>query len=209
MKRILLLCLLAICLFGFQGHQYCFFQGSFGTCTSLTSNSTNDTTQSICRYTGQEYYGFVFDDSSSGTICQVDVYIYDMQGTASANDYYVEIWLLDGSDNLSSLVTNGRSDKVDGAAWSAESVTFTFSTNPTYDCTGGNQYGILIKSIDDDDAASTAGEFDGTNYPRVRYNNAANSMTHCESLAYWDSGDSAADSLDATDMPYMEVHTIQ
>lgn len=177
------------------------------TCQSYTANTTADTTEAIFRYATEEYYGIIFDDGSSGSICGLDLYIWDMLGTPANLDLYAEVWLLDGSDGLDTLIQ--RSDKVDGSAWSQELVSFTFSTPAAYDCSGTNQYGLVFKAVANDAAASTAGAVSATDYARTRYDASENTMTHNVARAKWNSSTDAIDTKQTAMMPYMTVRTMQ
>jgi hypothetical protein len=178
------------------------------TCQVYTANSTSDTTFEIFYYNTAEYYGMIFDDASAGSICGLDLYIHNMSGTPANLGLYAEVWLLGASDALSSLVTNGRSSKVDGAAWSAQLVSFTFPTPPAYDCTGTNQYGLLFKAVANADAAATAGKWSTTDYARTRRNTASNTMNHCVAIAQW-SASGSLNNKNTGRMPYMTVRTMQ
>jgi hypothetical protein len=130
-------------------------------------------------------------------------------GDQTVNDYYVEVWLLDGSSDFNSLVTNGRSAKVDGSgSWDYSSVSFVFASDVVYDCSGTNQYAIVIKAIDDGDSADTAGEVDGTNYTGMGFNDEGDTMNYCEGLAHWD-GSGTLQAVDAEDDPKITVYTKQ
>lgn len=161
------------------------------------------------RYSGNEYMGIVFDDGATGDICEVSWWIGNTGGNPALNDFYCEIFLLSGSDfTPASPITNGRSDKVDGAYWTGQMVTFTFSTPPTYDCTGANQYAIVLKSIDSGDAATTVGEVDGTNYVSIGGDNEADSMTGNEGWTKWNSSGTGT-TVDADDDPIVLIRTMQ
>ena len=175
---------------------------------SKTDTVNRDLWDPVARYTGAEYRGMVFDDAATGTLCQVDFWFGNSGGTPANNDYYAELWLLDGGLALASLVSDGRSAKVDGSSWSGAWQSFTFSTPPTYDCTGTNKYAILVKAIDNDDAAATAGEFDGTNYTSLGTDDDDNTMTGCEGVATW-SAAGALNSIEAPDDPFMVIYTMQ
>ena len=177
------------------------------TCQSYTANSSADTTEAIFRYATEEYYGMIFDDGSSGQICGLDLFVWDMPGTPADLDLYAEVWLLGASDVLSSLVQ--RSSKVDGAAWSQQLVEFTFPTPANYDCTGSNQYGLLFKAVSNDDPADTAGKVSATNYSRTRHYAAGNTMNHCVALAKWNKTTMAITTKQTGRMPYMTVRTMQ
>lgn len=177
------------------------------TCTVLSANSAYTATVEFLRYNAQQYHGIIWDDGSSGSICSVKQSFFSTTGDLTGKDFYAEVWLLGASSVLSSLIA--RSDKVDGQNWSAAVVTFTFSTPAAYDCTGSNQYGILIKAIANDAAASSAGTYDGTNYPVMRYSNGTNTMTGNVAKAIWTATTNVLQSSDATDMPIFEVWTMQ
>lgn len=177
------------------------------TCTSLSANSSYTATVEFLRYNAQQYHGIIWDDGASGSICTVKQSVYSVTGDLTGKDFYSEVWLLGASSELVTLI--GRSDKVDGANWSNALVAFTFSTPAAYDCTGSNQYGILVKAIADGAAASTAGVYDGTNYPVMRYSNGTNNMTGNVARAIWTAGTGALQNSDATDMPIFEVWTMQ
>ena len=176
------------------------------TCQSYTANSTVNTTMELFRYNASEYFGMIFDDASSGFICGLDLFVWDMLGTPANLDLYAEVWLLGASDVLSSLV--GRSGKVDGAAWSQQLVPFTFAAPLAYDCTGTNQYGLLFKAVSNGDSADTAGKYSTTHYGRTRHN-TTNTMTHNVALAVWASATKAATNKWTARMPYMTVRTMQ
>jgi len=92
----------------------------------------------------------------SRDVCQVDVYIHTTAGDPTLNDYYVSIWTVGASNVLGTKL--GTSAKVDGAAWSTEYVTFTFSTPVTV--TGD----FIVAIWMDNDGNTTDYEYDGTNY---------------------------------------------
>lgn len=177
------------------------------TCTLLSSNTSSDTTFEIHRYNNQQNYGLIWDDGSSGSICAIKFYIYDVTGDVTGLDYYAEVWLLDGDSLQDSII--GRSAKVDGAAWSDELVAFTFSTPADYDCTGANQYALVMKAIANDAAATTTGTYSDTNYPRTRYSNGVNTMTGNVSRATWNGAGSYIGVNDSSDMIRVEVWTMQ
>jgi hypothetical protein len=180
------------------------------TCQLLTSNASYTSAWSIHRYNTQEYPGFIFDDGSAGSICNVKWSLGGVEGDTSGLDYYCEVWLLDGSNNLTGASPVGRSDKVDGTTgWTYALVEFPFTTSAPYDCTGANKYGILLKAIADGAAADAAGTYSGTNYPKLRFNNGTNSLTHNDALATWTAATKALQSSDASDAPVVEVHTLQ
>lgn len=129
-------------------------------------------------------------------------------GDLALLDYYAEVWLLDGSDGLDTLI--GRSAKVDGVdSWADELVEFTFSTPAAYNCTGTNQYGVIVKALDNNDAATTAGKSSATNFAETRYHNSSNTMTHCVAKAEWDSSDNSITAKETSQMPYMSIGTMQ
>jgi len=94
----------------------------------ITKDDNRDGWKSISRFAGENYNGIVFDDASSGDICRIDWYFGLTGGDPTANDYYVEIWLLDGALDFDTL--QGRSAKVDGSGWGGAMVTFTFPYRP-------------------------------------------------------------------------------
>lgn len=182
------------------------------TCTAYVSNSTTSSIKAFHRYNSQQYEGIIFDDGSTGSICAVKFSFYDDvadgENTISAFDYYAEVWLLGAGSALDTLIQ--RSAKVDGnPSWADAMVEFSFSTPADYDCSGSNQYGVLIKSVANDAAASTAGVYSGTVYPRTLYSNGTNNMTGCVATAVWNSATKALNASDANDMPKIEIWTKQ
>ena len=136
-------------------------------CTVYDSYADGDDNhRDFGRVSTYEYGGSQFNDTAAtGTICQVAFKFFDDHGTPTLNDYYAEIWLMDG-DNLTGSAL-ARSNKVDGAAWDAEWQIFVFPTPYTY--LQNTNYGIVVKSIDNADAAATIGESDGTNYTSIAH----------------------------------------
>jgi hypothetical protein len=218
MKRWLFLLLLipALC---FAGPFSNYFRSiDTGGCTiAYTKDSGGDTNLNHALYNDQQLHGIIWDDGSSGSICQVDLYVQTTSGTPANNDYYVEVYLLSGNnlDDRSQSAGNepvGRSDKVDGSAWSGEFVSFTFSTPAAYDCTGANQYAIVLKQLDDGDTATDYGEYDLTNYITLRFDNENAGDSTQNGVGYWDVQDSGSfdgtnGALDAEDDLLIKVYT--
>jgi hypothetical protein len=157
-------------------------------------------------YSGQNYRGIVFDDGSSGTICEVKWFLGNTGGTPSLNDYYCEVWLLDVSNNHSLLI--GRSGVVTGAAWGAGTLVTFASINAAYDCSGTNKYGIELKGVDTGDPVDTVGEIDTTNYISIGGDDEADTMVGNEGSAYWD-GSGVYTLGDAEDDPMIIIRTLQ
>lgn len=161
------------------------------------------------RYNAQNYVGIVYDDGATGTICEVQWYVSVANGSVLTKDFYCEIWLLDGSLSQASLVANGRSNVVNGAAWVGQLASFTFATPPEYDCSGSNKYGIKLKMLGDGATATDVGTIDALNNVRVGADNAASpAMTGFEGYAAWNSSGTYL-SLDADAVPMMIIRTMQ
>lgn len=181
------------------------------TCTSYMTQTDIPNSTTIGQYSTQNYKGFILDDSDTGSICEYTIQVYQAQsGIDAERDYYAEVWLLDGARDFNPAGSPvARSDKVDGDdTWSAEDVTFTFSTPGSYDCTGSNEYGVMVKSVADGAAAATAAGYDGTYYISVRYDGSANGVSGCVGYATWDS-DGASNTVTTSDAPYFELSTMQ
>ena len=161
------------------------------------------------KYNGQNYVGIVYDDGLSNDVCEVQWYLGVSSGSVLTKDFYCEIWLLDGSLNQASLVTNGRSNVVNGAAWVGQLVSFTFATAPTLNCTGSNKYGIQLKMLADGATATDVGTVDVSNNTRVGADNAASpAMTGFEGYAAWNSSGTYS-LLDVDAVPLMVIRTMQ
>ena len=185
------------------------FSASTTACLLDTENTANhDTTSGLGQYSTQEYKGAIWDDGAISDVCRVDVKIGNPQGDLTVNDYYVEIWLVDGSNELDTF--QGRSEKVDGSnAWYWTWVEFTFAADVTLDCTGSNEYAIVIKAIDSGDAASTAGEYDSTNYAAVAWvNDQGSAMTNFSRRGSW-AADGSLTNSDYDDWWNVKVYTKQ
>jgi hypothetical protein len=179
------------------------------TCTLLSGNTSYSTSSEFFYYNLQQYEGLIWDDGNYGQICVFKFYFANIgAGTLTGKDFYAEVWLLGTNSELATLV--GRSDKVDGQNWSATLVAFSFSTTAPYDCTGANQYGIIVKSVANGAAADAAGVYDQANWARTYYYNTINSMSGCVARAKWSSGSGRPLSQSYTSqMPYAEVWTNQ
>jgi hypothetical protein len=177
------------------------------TCTIYITQDTATTTWGVNQYNTQQYYGIIFDDGSSGSICTVEIYMLSVEGDITGRDYYAEIWSMGGSDALDTVL--GRSAKIDGGAWSAEQIAFVFASPVAYDCTGANQYGITIKSILNDEADDTAGKYSVTNYANSRIDTSQNIMTGNVKFCVWDSATKALTTGYTNRMPRMRIYTQQ
>ena len=178
------------------------------TCQSYTANTSYSHSQEMHRYPARGYYGLIFDDGSSGSICTVSLLFQSNTGDLALLDYYAEVWLLDGSDGLDTLI--GRSAKVDGVdSWADELGKITFSTPAAYDCTGTNQYAVIVKALNNNDAATTAGKSSATNFATTRYHATSNTMSHAVAKAEWDSTDNSITDKQTSQMPYMSIGTMQ
>jgi hypothetical protein len=175
------------------------------TCELYAQETTQTNTTGLGRYNNENHKGIIFDDASSGKICQLDVLMTSRTGDVTTKAYYAEVWLLNGSRALTTLV--GRSSKVAGTTWSNNTwIQFAFPTDAQYDCTGSNEYALVFKQVDSADDASTAGKYDGSNYLSIGYR-ATNAMTGCVARAWW--GASALTDSSATSCINMKVYTKQ
>jgi hypothetical protein len=152
----------------------------------------------------------IIDDTYDGEkVCKLVTYFISVAGTPSVNDYYFEIWPLDASYDFVGSAPIARSAKVDGNdSWSASEPEFTISSPVAFDFETYDHYALVIKAIDNDDAATTGGEVDADNYPRWYYDGAANGMTGCVGMAYWFS-DGSLNTLTTDDAFRAVVHTMQ
>jgi hypothetical protein len=152
----------------------------------------------------------VIDDTYAGSlVCKLVPYFISVAGTPSVNDYYLEIWPLNDSYVMQGSAPIARSAKVDGNdSWSASEPEFTIASPVAFDFGSYNYYALAIKAIDNDDPATTAGEYDGDNFVRWYYDSAANGMTGCVGMAYW-YGDGSLLTLETSDAFRCVVHTMQ
>jgi hypothetical protein len=185
------------------------------TCQLFASDTSGTDLSGIAQYSAQRYKGVIFDnDSGSGTVKLCD-YMYFTLGSVTGDittlDYYVEVWLLDGSDEFDSSGTpTGRSSAVQGNnGWSTTKVGFPLSSDITMTFTGTEQYAIAVKAIAHSADPTTQGAYDGSIHCAMMFHNdSGTQLTGVYSMTYWDV-DGANPVSDTDDMPRMEIDTKQ
>jgi len=178
-------------------------------CTLYDEFTTGqDGALAIAKYANNEYGGTLWNDAASGgDICQVDWYVVGSPGAPSVNDYYCEIWSVDGSSPPHLNALQGRSDKVDGNDnWATEFVVFAFSSDVSY--SQSTDYAIILKAIDNNDDPATVGEYDDTNYITIGFDDENNSTTKTFGLRTW-KADGTDNQVDVEDDMLIKVHTKQ
>ena len=166
---------------------------------------------SIGDYDAGSYRGFIYDNGvAMDPICRIDAVLSLETGSVTAYDFYMEIWLIDnGTNDMDSMVSNGRSNKVDGLdTWDDTEVTFTFSGYPEIDMSGTNKYAIVIKRVADGAAASSTPVYNGSNTAQWMYDDEADTMAGQEGIVRWET-DGSYYSMDAEDDLIVEIYTMQ
>lgn len=182
------------------------------------SDVTVDENLRIANTTTAHYVGTVYTPAATQCICQVDVYVSDLQGTLTSSfDFYMQIYTVDGNDDLAALVSNGTSGIVPGESivddtWiSANAGNFTFATAPSL--TGSTEYALVIVLDTEGDGIADEPNYsvpDDTNYFSIGYDNGAagDAVLGGRGRWLWDSSIPYADqSTDADDDVQIKVYT--
>jgi hypothetical protein len=139
------------------------YQGTWvDTCSEGAEfDGTPDGGGDVLRYTTRKWHGIEYNNSTERTLCQVDFWLTAFNDpSGDGYVYYVEVWTVDGSENLSS--EEGQSDNVSANnGWAETQVAFAFSTPVTL--SASTEYRILVTR--DGDTA------DSTDYIEIRYDN--------------------------------------
>ncbi len=119
------------------------------------------------------YSGFEYRPASNECICQVDVYVAQVDGTlTSSHDYYLWISSLDASNDLDG-VTSATSAKVDGDTDISASSWVSFTFSPCLNVTAESRYGFAF-FLDSDGNPDDEPEYDGTNFWRLSVDDERN-----------------------------------
>ena len=185
--------------------------GSELVCTSYMTQTDIPNSSNVGEYATSGYRGFILDDATTGSICSVTFKLSENGGIIqTARDYYAEVWLLDGARAFNPAGSPvARSELQTGlSAWNDTDVEFTFTVSGDYDCSGTNEYAVVVKSIDYGDPATGAASFDGTNFASLRYDGDANGISGCVGYAYWNTA-GALGGVATADAPYFILNTDQ
>lgn len=149
-----------------------------------------------------EYKGFIYTPDSDESICEVDVYVYGIDGTLGAShDFYMRIYSMTG-DNLNASL--GQSGKLDGSDFSASTWIsenagrFVFSSPVSL--SSGVPYAIVIFLDSDGNPNDTPPEVDSTNAFYWGYDDENDDDSIQGGRHSWDDDFTVDDSDDEDDM---------
>lgn len=170
MKKLLLILIFSLFLAPFTAEAispvFLHLIGSGTVCTETYAPSlTADAYTPISRYANIHFTGFLYTPTSNVEVCALDIYIESIGGNVTSKGYYAQIWTIDGSNQLNTLL--GTSNRVLGTSivattWiSANAGLFQFSS--AISLTGSTTYGVVV-FVDTDSDPNDVPEIDGTNY---------------------------------------------
>lgn len=182
------------------------------------SNVTVDDDLHIANTSTAHYVGTVYVPPLNECICAVDIYVSGVTGTLTSSfDFYMQVYTVDGNDDLASLVSNGTSAAIQGellsaSTWiSANAGRFEFS--PAVSLTGSTEYALVVVLDTEGDGVADEPSYsvpDNTNYFDWGYDNGASSDSVLGGRGrwLWDSSIPYADqSTDAGDDVQIKVYT--
>lgn len=121
--------------------------------------------------TGEAIGGTRITPDSDIDVCRVDFYVPSVVGTLSGNrDIYCEIWTLSGTDFDTRLSVSNEIDGGDISAAAFNTATFASAVS----LTGGNHYGLAVKTVADGFGNGVGSSVDASNYLRLQVFNDNN-----------------------------------
>ena len=179
-KRLIIVIILSVFCFGFtvqDAHKKVIarMNAAAATCqVDYAPSLTGDVGDNVNRYTTVDFTGFIYTPDSNEEVCGLDFFMHTEEGEISGITYYCQIWTLDVSDQLDTLlgVSAGISglDSAGNAQWFSATTGGMCLFASSVSLTSGVDYGLVVTRASGDSNPTT----DETNYMKLGHDSENN-----------------------------------